>query len=242
MVITPIGAFMSHRDAGKPDLAVPVTIECALPGAFIQGEVTASPFPILALDATRHLTLEIRPPRPEDLAGILSVVRSCAPYLTPHIPYIYWMQIRQCREICGVAQMEGEIVGWCSAMRGPSRKYFLHQLGVAPKARCIGVARALLMHLVLRLEEQSAVFQLEFTIDRRNGAALALVKTVAGQAGMKLRKSGEPVRLPDEGCAEDLYALTGIPSGQSDFSDEVPNALWTTTERTVATPTSESNF
>jgi hypothetical protein len=36
-----------YRDAGKPNRAVPVTTECALPGAFTPGEVTASPTPNL---------------------------------------------------------------------------------------------------------------------------------------------------------------------------------------------------
>ena len=35
-----------YRDAGKPYAAVPVTNGCALPGAAIPEDVTASPFPI----------------------------------------------------------------------------------------------------------------------------------------------------------------------------------------------------
>ena len=44
----------TYRDAGKPDQAVPVTNECALPGAFTAGEVTTSPVPTAADDCWRN--------------------------------------------------------------------------------------------------------------------------------------------------------------------------------------------
>src|SRR5690348_14593220 len=122
------------QDTGKPDRAVPVTTECALPGAFTSGEVTASPTPTPIL--------EIRHPRTDDLAGILSVVRSCGPYLTEHDPYIYWMQIRQYGPLSAVAVLNAEIAGWCCTVLGASGNFFVHQLGVAPNARRHGVARA----------------------------------------------------------------------------------------------------
>jgi ribosomal protein S18 acetylase RimI-like enzyme len=86
-----------------------------------------------------------------DLRGIVSVVRACEPYLTAHMSYIYWMLIRQCRDTCAVAALGGEIVGWCSILPGPGGNYFVHQLGVAPKARRHGLAQSLLTHLVDRL-------------------------------------------------------------------------------------------
>jgi hypothetical protein len=39
--------------------ACSVTTECALPGAFTLGEVTASPVPIPAIEGAAHLALEI---------------------------------------------------------------------------------------------------------------------------------------------------------------------------------------
>lgn len=43
--MTPANLETIYRDTGKPDRAVPVTTECASPGAFPKGEVTASPTP-----------------------------------------------------------------------------------------------------------------------------------------------------------------------------------------------------
>jgi hypothetical protein len=47
-----------HRDAGKPDGAVPVTNGCALPGAAISGELTGSPIPISTPDGALGLAVE----------------------------------------------------------------------------------------------------------------------------------------------------------------------------------------
>ncbi len=48
-----------YRDAGKPNQAVLVTTECALPGAFTPGELTSSPIPIPTTDGAAYLALEI---------------------------------------------------------------------------------------------------------------------------------------------------------------------------------------
>lgn len=47
-----------YRDTGKQDDAVPVTTECALPGAFNPGEVTASPIPLPTIERTSCLGAE----------------------------------------------------------------------------------------------------------------------------------------------------------------------------------------
>lgn len=180
-------------------------------------------------------SIKIRTPRMDDLQGIVSVVRACEPYLTAHMSYIYWMQIRHCRDTCAVAVMGGEIVGWCSIIPGSGGRYFVHQLGIAPKARRQGLAQSLLAHLVSELRRREDTPELEFTIDRMNGAALDVVKTVAGRVEMQLRRTPEPVGLLEDGCAEDLYVMTPDASRRADFSNEVANVLWTTTEGTEAT-------
>ncbi|MGP0076180.1 MAG: N-acetyltransferase family protein [Bryobacteraceae bacterium] len=190
-------------------------------------------------NGANRASIKIRTPRMDDLQGIVSVVRACEPYLTAHMSYIYWMQIRHCGDTCVVAVMGGEIVGWCSILPGSRGKYFVHQLGVAPRARRQGLAQSLLAHVVNKLNNQPAARpELEFTIDRRNGAALDLVKAVAGQAGMQLRKTPEPVGLLEEGCAEDLYVMTPVAKRRADVSSEV-HIKWTTTE---ATATNELSF
>lgn len=282
-----------YRDAGKPDQAVPVTNECASPGAFTPGEVltSSSPAPRPKIDGnadlageipwpelwparhnqeiwstgpdgsyawrnqsdglftdTEHVStavdtrIEIRPPCLDDLAGILTLVRSCTPYLTVHARYVYWMQIRQHGEHSAVALLNGKIAGWCSVVRGMRGRCFVHQLGVAEETRRQGIARTLLKHVVTRVNEEPDTSEIEFTIDRGNSAALALVKAVAADTGTLLSRSMEPVQLLDEDCGQDLYTMTRLANRHNDASDEVPNALWTTTEKTEATVTIGSNF
>ena len=155
----------------------------------------------------------------DDLQGIVSVVRTCEPYLTAHMSYIYW-QIRHCGATCCVGVTGGDIVGWCSILPGAGRKYFVHQLGVAPKARRQGLAQSLLAHLVKKLKNQPTWPEIEFTIDRTNHAALRVVKAVADQAGMQLRKTPEPVCLLEDGCAEDLYVMTAAVNRRMACSSE----------------------
>ena len=100
-----------------------------------------------------------------------------------------------------------------------------------------GLAQSLLTHLVDRLKSKTSRPELEFTVDRRNDAALDLVNAVAARAGMHLRKMPEPVGLLELGSAEDLYVMTPVASRRADLSSEVANVLWTPRERTEATVT-----
>jgi L-2,4-diaminobutyric acid acetyltransferase len=153
-------------------------------------------------------SLKIRAPRADDMSGIVRVVRSCEPFLTAHMSYIYWMNIRNHGETCAVAELNGELVGWCSISSIPNGKYFLHQLGIAPKARRRGVAESLLAFLLNKLKTQSAVFKLEFTINRKNNAARVLFKGFAERAGMRLLKTRAVVELLEESSLEELYVMT----------------------------------
>lgn len=193
------------------------------------------------MNTTPQIAIQLRKPCIADIPGILAAIRSGAPFVTAHDPYIYWMQIRLYGDVSAVAVLNGEVVGWCCVVRGLSGRYFVHQLGVAHIARRQGVAHALLTYVVARIKAERGMPEIEFTIDRRNGPALALVEAVATDAGMLMRRSIEPVQLLDKDSGEDLYALTSLAERHTDISDEVPNALWTTTGRTEATVTNGSN-
>ena len=94
--------------------------------------------------------LKLRAPKVADLQGIVNVVRTCAPYLTAHSSYIYWMNI-QYSDTCAVAEREGHIVGFCSIVPAKEGKHFLHQLAVAPDVRRQGIAKLLLTYLLENL-------------------------------------------------------------------------------------------
>ena len=163
-----------------------------------------------------HASLKLRSPRPADIREIDAVVRTCRPYLDAHISYVYWAEIHCYSDTSAVAELAGEIVGWCSILQASGRgKYFLHQIAVTPSARRRGVAKALLAYLLNRLKHQVASefedragFALEFTIDRKNAAALNLIRGVAERSGMQLRKRRTAVRLLENTCAEELYLMT----------------------------------
>ena len=155
--------------------------------------------------------VEIRMARQGDKHGIVTLVRTCQPYLTAHMSYIYWIDIRYWWETCLVAELGGEVVGWCSIIPVPNGKYLIHQLAVAPGVRRKGLAESLVGYMLDKLKggQQAAAFEVELTIDRKNGAALGLFKTIAEHAGMRLVKRPEVVvSLLEEECDEELYVMT----------------------------------
>jgi hypothetical protein len=166
-------------------------------------------------DATGHsydgfvteTSIEIRAPRPSDLRGIVTLVRTCEPFLTAHSSYIYWMMLRFCRETCAVAERDEEIVGWWSIIPVTSRKYFIHQMAIAPGMRRQRLGRTIAAYLLTKLKKRHAAFELEFTVDRKNGASVNLVEAIAKDAGMQLLKTPEVVQLLEEGCDEELYVM-----------------------------------
>ena len=151
--------------------------------------------------------IQIRSPKPDDIKGIVDVVRACEPFLTAHRSYIYWMNIQYCRDTCAVAELNGEIIGWCSMIPVSGSKYFLHQLGVAPKVRRQGVAALFFAYLLQKLKQRHAAFEVELTADRRNCAVLNLNRAIAKRAGMRLTKKPDVVRVLEE-SEEELYAMT----------------------------------
>lgn len=191
--------------------------------------------------AVKH-AIELRSPRAEDLANIVALVRNCAPFLTAHVSYIYWAILRYCRETCVVAEQDGDIVGWWSILRVTSRKYFIHQMAVAPRLRRQGLGRSLARYLLDKLKAGHPAFELEFTVDRKNKASVDLVQAIADDAGMELVRQPERVTLLEDGCEEELYIMrpfeTATPGTDTIVSNEAANALWTPTERTEATATS----
>jgi GNAT superfamily N-acetyltransferase len=116
------------------------------------------------------------------------------------------MNVQYFRETCAVAELGGEIVGWCSMMPVSDTRYFLHQLGVAPKVRRRGVAASLFVHLLRRLKRRHSMFEIEFTSDRRNSAVLQLNKIIAERMGMRLIKKPDAVQVIED-SEEELYAM-----------------------------------
>ena len=150
--------------------------------------------------------VQIRAPRMEDVPGIARLVEECQPFLTAHVCYLYWAYTRYYAETCALAEVEGKIAGWCHANAVGGGKYFSHQAAVAPWARGLGIGRLLCVHLLNRLKDEPG-FAVEFTIERRNIAALKMVTAAAKHAGLCLTKSGERASLPEADCCEEVYLI-----------------------------------
>jgi GNAT superfamily N-acetyltransferase len=151
--------------------------------------------------------IRIRTPEADDLQGVVELVRNCEPFLTAHRSYTYWINIQYCRETCAVAELDGEIIGWFSVMSVSDFAYFIHQIGVAPRVRRMGVATALFVYVLQKLMAGHKAFNLEFVLDRRNDAALNFNRAVAALMGLGMMKKSDVVQLLED-SQEELWVMT----------------------------------
>jgi L-2,4-diaminobutyric acid acetyltransferase len=175
--------------------------------------------------------IKIRTPRMGDIAGIVELVNTGKPYLSAHGPYLYWIYINFWRDTCAVAELDGEIIGWCSIIPVSGATYLCHQLGVVPHARRLGLGKTLFLSVLDKLKARHTAFAIEFTVDRRNRAALDLDKAVAAEAGMELTKKPDTVPAL-EGSEEELYVMTRI--WQPSEIDEASQSPFSEVERSTA--------
>jgi GNAT superfamily N-acetyltransferase len=116
------------------------------------------------------------------------------------------MYIQFWRDTCAVAELDGQIIGWCSIICVSSETYFFHQLGVASHARRLGIGKSLFTFVLKKLKARHEAFSLEFTVDRRNKAAFDLDCSVAAEAGMAMTKKPDTVPAFG-GSEEELYVM-----------------------------------
>lgn len=157
--------------------------------------------------------MEIRIPTANDLSGILELVQSCQPAITPYIPYYYWMTLRYFHETCAIAEISNEIVGWCLIIPVPGEgRYFLHQLAVAPRVRQKGTGTDLVIAIIRRIKKLHTNFELEFTVERKNSVTKLLAEAVAKEFGMRIVQRPDLIDLlsKEPSYREELYALTAI--------------------------------
>ncbi len=156
-----------------------------------------------------HDSVVIRDARISDVQGIVALVGSCGPYLSRHGDYLYFVYSRCFSQTCAVAVENGQVIGWCSALRVSDGNYFLHQIGVVPEARGRHVAFQLFAYLLCRLRVcHGDDFRLEFTTDRKNVPVHRLNRKVAESFCMRLRKLPEAVPPLEDGSEEELYEMT----------------------------------
>jgi L-2,4-diaminobutyric acid acetyltransferase len=157
----------------------------------------------------KSCAVQIRTPRMDDVPGIALLVRECRPFLTAHASYLYWAYCRYYAETCALAEVDGQIAGWCHANAVGRGKYFSHQTAVAPWARGLGIGRSLWAHVLNRIKHEPG-FALEFTIERRNIAALKMLTAAAEDAGLCLTKTGETADLLEADSCEEVYRIAAL--------------------------------
>ncbi|MDI1291603.1 MAG: diaminobutyrate acetyltransferase [Methylobacter sp.] len=141
------------------------------------------------MSKTTHLTIELRPPLPEDAASVFKLVNQCPP-LDPNSMYC---NLLQCSHFAGTsiaAVCQGELVGFISGYLIPGRPdtLFIWQVAVGEKARGQGLATRMLQNIWLQ-PQCSNVSYLETTITESNQASWALFQGLANKLKTELNTS-----------------------------------------------------
>ncbi len=148
-----------------------------------------------------------RMPNVQDGGRVWELVRDSG-VLELNSAYSYLMLFDMFRETCCVADAEGNITGFISAIRKPSdpETLFVWQVGVALEMRGQGVGKELIRQLLHR-KENSGIHYLEATIGSHNIPSSKLFQAVAEELKTK--------------CVVTNYYASGLFPGEGQHDDEL---------------------
>ena len=131
----------------------------------------------------------LRPPKSGDETPIYHLIRQSPP-LDPNSLYSYHLLCRHFSDTCGVAEQDGDIVGFISAYIEPNSPdtLFVWQVVVADNQRGQGLAGRMLNTLVAR-PICGKLRQLESTVNPSNQVSRRLFERFAQQQGCSLNES-----------------------------------------------------
>ena len=123
--------------------------------------------------------ITFRAPEVEDGSEVWRLIQDINA-LDDNSMYCNLLQCSHFSETCGLAEMDGEIVGWESGYRPPSDPdtLFVWQVAVHPKARGQGVAKRLILWVLGQQQNRDVRF-LHSTITASNKASWALFTSIA---------------------------------------------------------------
>ncbi len=129
-----------------------------------------------------------RKPVAEDGPAITALIAACPP-LDGNSAYCNLLQCSDFADSCIVAERDGEIVGWISGYRPPSRagELFVWQVAVSQRARGMGLAGRMLDQLANRPELQP-IRHITTTVTAENQASWALFEGAARRRGAVLQR------------------------------------------------------
>jgi L-2,4-diaminobutyric acid acetyltransferase len=139
-------------------------------------------------------TCDILTRKPEASDGFaLHQLVAASPPLDLNSIYSYYLLSDHFRDSCVVAECQGQLAGFLSAYRIPSRPetLFIWQVVVAREQRGRGVASRMLEALLARFEDAQlqAIQAIEATVNPGNRASRALFERLARQRGGALQTS-----------------------------------------------------
>ena len=133
--------------------------------------------------------IELRIPTLSDGMDVYRLVERCPP-LDANSSYCNILQCGHFAQTSVAAEMNGEIVGFISAYKKPEQEntLFVWQVAVDEKARGLGLASNMLMHILQRPQCQG-VNRLETTITEDNKGSWALFERLAKTLSTDLNSS-----------------------------------------------------
>ncbi|GAB1267825.1 diaminobutyrate acetyltransferase [Aurantivibrio infirmus] len=125
------------------------------------------------------MDIELRPPVPEDGSAVFELIRNCPP-LDTNSRYCNLLQCSHFAETSVIASLDSNPVGFISAYQIPSRidTLFIWQVAVAESARGTGLATKMILNLLDRKINRSALF-IETSITPSNIASRRLFEGIA---------------------------------------------------------------
>ncbi len=132
--------------------------------------------------------VSLRIPTLTDGLSVSQLIERCPP-LDPNSSYCNFLQCGHFADTSVAAELGGDLVGFISGYRIPSRPetLFIWQVAVDQRARGIGLASEMLRHILQR-QPSGAVSHLETTIGEANEASWALFRRLARELDADLQQ------------------------------------------------------
>lgn len=133
--------------------------------------------------------INLRVPAIEDGMSVYNLNERCPP-LDPNSSYCNFLQCGHFSSTSVAAELDTELVGFISAYRLPERPdtLFIWQVAVDERARGVGLASRMLMHIFARPVSEG-VHYLETTITQDNQPSWALFKRLAKTLSADVKSS-----------------------------------------------------
>ncbi len=131
----------------------------------------------------------IRPPRAEDGARVLDLIKRCPP-LDQNSAYCYLLQCSQFADTSAIAEMDGKVVGFISGHRIPNDPdaLFIWQVAVSEEARGRGLGREMMLD-ILRRPTSGGFTHLLATATDDNNSSKGMFQSLANAIDAEMSQS-----------------------------------------------------